>query len=225
MKKRILSLTLILVLLLGCGCQKQTAKNGPAPEEFYNYEVTHESFEEMKILHSATDFYGFSSEQELFDKVDLVFIGMPLDTFTECETRYYNLDETSEVTKDDKYFASYTIRNVKVVEVLKGDCNINDTIKIAERGTVQEADNGDSIISGVPQEYKIAKKNAKYLYYVSYDRYHDFYMAHMDNGKINIDNLDINSNILIDSSRLNEVKTHFAAEFEKYDRSSELAAK
>lgn len=214
-------LTILLITLFMCSCESRNIQS-ENQDELYNYQVAPEPFEEMEVIHVSTDGYGFKSEAEIFDKVDLVFIGMPTDTYTECETKYYDLNEENEVGKDDKYFASYTIRNVKVLEVLKGD-NALEYVKLAERGTVTQNDDGKSIISGVPSQYKIAKKNVKYLYYANYDEKHGFYMAHMDAGKINIDNLDASSNEKIDHERLSEAKTRFAKSFQKYDRTNELS--
>ena len=221
--KNIISFSVLLIIfamLFTCSCEKAEIQNNN--EEVCNFEVTAEPFEEMEKIYAYTDVYGFESEAELFDSADLVFIGMPTDTFTECQTEYYDLNEENKVSKDDKYFASYTIRNIKVIEVFKGDSTL-DSIRLAERGTVTQSTDGQTVISGLASQCKIAKKNVKYLYYANYDEKHGFYMAHLDAGKINIDGLDTDSDEKIDDEILNEVKVRFSNAFQKYDRSSELS--
>lgn len=218
---------LIFVLLFTCGCQKQHVENKPDPEELYNYEVTAEPFEEMEIINSYADYLTCDSEDELFKTSEMVFIGMPTETFTDGKEILYNFNG-EEIPKgsDDKIFNFVTVRNVKVLKMLKGDNSLKE-IKVAEEAMQQTDLNGVVRIIGLPDYASIAKKSVKYLYYVdkAAQKNMDFYVINPDRGLVNIDGLDSKTNNKVGNTRLNEVKTRFAAEFEKYDRSSELAAK
>ena len=227
MKKRILSLMLIFVLLLACGCQRQSVNNNYDPEELYNYEVTHEPFEDMPIMSSFSNYITYKTEQELFDDSELVIIGMPLDTFTDGKQRFFDID-ANEVTKDSgvQIFHSITTRDIKILKILKGTFD-KEIIEVADEAITRTDENSNLYIFGLPDNDFIPKKNVKYIYYLNKGAQDnmDFYVPRADQGKVNIDGLDSNSVRMVSDTRLNEVKAHFAAEFEKYDRSSELAAK
>ena len=227
MKKRILSLALALVLLFACGCQKQSANNNSNPEELFNYEVTHEPFEDMEICYSCIDYLTCDSEAELFEASDMVFIGMPTETFTDGEGIPFNVrGERIPEGSDEGIAFAFTVRNVKVLKMLKGDDSVKE-VKVGEDAFKQINSDGSVRITELPYNHSIAKKNAKYIYYVdkTIQKNMDFYTINIDRGLVNIDGLDVKTNYTVGNTRLNEVKTRFAAEFEKYDRSSELAAK
>ena len=46
----------------------------------------------MQILKSYADYKTYNTEAEFFETSDIVFIGMPIETFTDGEEHYYNLD-------------------------------------------------------------------------------------------------------------------------------------
>ena len=228
MKKRIIALILCVILLPSCACSKApTTKTNEKPqepkEELYNYEVTDEPFESMEISFSHTTHKTYANEQELFDAAEMVFIGMPLETFTDGDMRYYdsNMKEI-EKNSNEKAFYYCTVRNIKIVEMLKGDKSL-DTVSVADEAVVKE-ENGKKSIIGLPTSCQIAKKNVKYIYYLipSIPDSMDFYFTSYDSGLINIDGLDSDVGR---ADRMLEAKERLPEQFEKYDRSSELETK
>lgn len=212
--KRVISIILILILLFSCSCNKQ---------EFYNYEVTAEPFESMEIINFYTDHETYSSEQQLYDDSDLVFVGMPIETFTDGEEVYYTFNgEKVEKDSKDKIIDYYTLRDVQIVELIKGDVN-TDVIKVADRAVVKENENNEQIIVGLPTSSSIAKKNVKYIYYAYKARGDEYYFVNLDQGLVNVDNLDKKTNEKISEERQNQIKEKFFSKFEKYDRSHEVS--
>ena len=228
-KKSVFCLVIISVLILTSSCSKsqQPKQESDDANGLYNYEVTSEPFESMPIVNSYSNYVTYADSDEMYDKAEIVLIGMPVETFTDGEERYFD-SENNEVEKDSgvKIFHRSTIRNIKVLKVIKGEWT-EETIKIAEIAVTETDEKGNKYISGLPEGQYIAKKNVKYIYYLTkaLTKDADYYFAHFDQGKINIDGLDINGQSTISAKRLSEVKSRFASEFAKYDRSDELAAK
>ena len=228
-KKSAFCLITMFVLLLTSSCSKsqQPKQESDDANGLYNYEVTSEPFESMPIVNSYSNYVTYADSDEMYDKAEIVLIGMPVETFTDGEERYFD-SENNEVEKDSgvKIFHRSTIRNIKVLKVIKGEWT-EETIKIAEIAVTETDEKGNKYISGLPEGQYIAKKNVKYIYYLTkaLTKDADYYFAHFDQGKINIDGLDINGQSTISAKRLSEVKSRFASEFVKYDRSDELAAK
>lgn len=226
MKNKLLCILLILVLLL-CACSKSPTEelyNNEVTEELYNYEVTEEPFESMEVLHSYNTYKTHSTEQELFDAAEMVFIGMPLDTFTDGEVHYYDLN-ANEVDKDsDQIFYYMTVRDIKVLEMIKGDSTLK-TVAVADEAAVKEFKDGTKKIVGLPSDCSISKKNVKYVYYLmpALPDSMDFYFCIYDGGLVNIDGLDQKVNN--SNWKLKETQARFSAQFEKYDRSLELSNK
>ncbi|MBQ8605537.1 MAG: hypothetical protein IJ408_02270 [Clostridia bacterium] len=218
MKKRIFCLSLAVLILLSCSCSS-------APkEELYNYEVTEEPFESMEVIGTSLNYKMHVNEQDLFEDSELVFIGMPLDTFTDGQVRYFNRD-AKEVDKDsDEILYRYTVRDIKVIEMIKGDSTL-ETVRVADEAVVEEIQDGNKIIVGLPSDCSIAKKNVKYVYYLmpALPEEMDFYFCQYDGGLANIDGLDERVNA--SNWRLSETKARFSEQFVKYDRSAELEAK
>ena len=222
-------LVIIFILLFTNSCSKpQQADQGSYDtDELYNYEVTSEPFESMQILKSYADYKTYDTESELFETSDIVFIGMPIETFTDGEEHYYNLNGIEISKNSSEKIGSYcTVRNIKVLKMIKGDSNLN-TIKIAENAVCKTYEDGTTRIIGLPDNTIITKKNSKYIYYANKAAQDnmDFYVPRSDQGVVNIDGLDTNSFSKVSSQRLSEVKSRFAADFAKYDRSNELTAK
>ena len=228
-KKSVFCLFIISILIFTSSCSKpqQSDQNNSNTEELYNYEVTSEPFESMPIVNSYANYVTYADSDEMFDKAEIVLIGMPIETFTDGEERYFD-SENNEVEKDSgvKIFHRSTIRNIKVLKVIKGEWT-EETIKVAEKAVTETDENGNKYISGLPEGQYIAKKNVKYIYFLTkaLTKDADYYFAHFDQGKINIDGLDVNGQSTISTQRLNEVKSRFSADFAKYDRSNELAIK
>ncbi|MBQ8605542.1 MAG: hypothetical protein IJ408_02295 [Clostridia bacterium] len=218
MKKRIFCLSLAVLLLISCACSKSPKK------ELYNYEVTDEPFESMEISYTHATYLTHENEQELYDKADLVFIGMPVDTFTDGKARYFDrdLNEVTENSEDILY--RYTTRDIKVLEMIKGDSSL-ETVRVADRAAVKTYEDGSTKILGLPNNTHIAKKNVKYVYYV----YHalgeqmDFYFTAYDGGLVNLDGLD--EKVDLGNHKLADTKARFSRQFIKYDRSAELETK
>ena len=222
-------LVIIFIVLFTNSCSKpQQADQGSYDtDELYNYEVTSEPFESMQILKSYADYKTYDTESELFETSDIVFIGMPIETFTDGEEHYYNLNGIEISKNSSEKIGSYcTVRNIKVLKMIKGDSNLN-TIKIAENAVCKTYEDGTTRIIGLPDNTIITKKNSKYIYYANKAAQDnmDFYVPRSDQGVVNIDGLDTNSFSKVSSQRLSEVKSRFAADFAKYDRSNELTAK
>lgn len=228
-KKSVFCLAIISILIFTSSCSKpqQSNQNNSNTEELYNYEVTSEPFESMPIVNSYANHVTYNNADEMFDDAEIVIIGMPVETFTDGEERFFD-SENNEVEKDSgvKIFHRSTIRNIKVLKVIKGEWT-EETIKIAEKAVTKTDEKGNKYISGLPEGQYIAKKNVKYIYYLtkSLTKNADFYFTLPDQGLINIDGLDTNSFSKVSSQRLNEVKSRFSADFAKYDRSNELTAK
>ena len=229
MKKKILCLALCFILILSCACSKAPDnKTDTKPQEktaeLYNYEVTEEPFESMEILPSTMTHKTYANEQELFEASEMVFIGMPLDTFTDGEQHYYNYD-MEEIDKDSEEQAFFycTTRDIKVIEMIKGDKSLK-TVSVADEAVVKEDENSNQKILGLPMGCRIAKKNAKYIYYLTpaLPESMDFYFIDYDSGLINIDGLDSKVGR---ADRVLAAKERLPEQFEKYDRSAELAAK
>ena len=216
--KRIISVLLIFVLLFASSCKK-------AEQQPYNLEVTAEPFESMEIHNSYTDHKTYNSEQELYDDSDLVFIGMPIETFTDGEQIFFNR-EGQRVSKEnsDATCDYYTVRDVQIIELIKGEAE-SDVIKVADMAIVKQENNEKESIIGLPTSATIAKKNVKYIYYVYKSASSDYYYVNLDQGLINVDGLDSRESLAIEEGRLGQVKDRFLAQFEKYDRTAELSTK
>ena len=228
-KKSVFCLAIVFILIFTSSCSKpqQSNQNNCNTEELYNYEVTSEPFESMQILKSYADYKTYDTESELFETSDIVFIGMPIETFTDGEEHYYNLNGIEISKNSSEKIGSYcTVRNIKVLKMIKGDSNLN-TIKIAENAVCKTYEDGTTRIIGLPDNTIITKKNSKYIYYANKAAQDnmDFYVPRSDQGVVNIDGLDTNSLNKVSSQRLREVKSRFFADFAKYDRSNELTAK
>ena len=228
-KKSVFCLFIISILIFTSSCSKpqQSDQNNSNTEELYNYEVTSEPFESMPIVNSYANYVTYADSDEMFDKAEIVLIGMPIETFTDGEERYFD-SENNEVEKDSgvKIFHGFTVRDIKVLKVLKG--NFSDkTIKVADYAVIKTDLQNNNYISGLPEGQYIAKKNVKYIYYLtkSLTKNSDFYFTLPDQGLINIDGLDTNSFSKVSSQRLSEVKSRFSSDFAKYDRSNELTTK
>ena len=219
-KKSVFCLAIVFILIFTSSCSKpQQADQGSYDtDELYNYEVTSEPFESMQILKSYADYKTYDTESELFETSDIVFNG---------EEHYYNLNGIEISKNSSEKIGSYcTVRNIKVLKMIKGDSNLN-TIKIAENAVCKTYEDGTTRIIGLPDNTIITKKNSKYIYYANKAAQDnmDFYVPRSDQGVVNIDGLDTNSFSKVSSQRLSEVKSRFAADFAKYDRSNELTAK
>ena len=228
-KKSVFCLTIISILIFTSSCSKpqQSNQNNSNTEELYNYEVTSEPFESMPVIGSSANYPTFDTEKGLFDDSELVIIGMPVETFTEGTQRFYDING-NEVKNNEsaQIIHRITTRNIKIIKVLKGDIN-SDSVEIAENAIVQTDQVGNNYIYGLPDSSFISKKNVKYIYYLNKAAQDnmDFYVPRSDQGVVNIDGLDTNSFSKVSSQRLSEVKSRFAADFAKYDRSNELTAK
>ena len=227
-KKSVFCLAIISILIFTSSCSKQQPEQKNVDtDELYNYEVTEEPFESMQILKSYANYKTYDTESELFETSDIIFIGMPIETFTDGEEHYYNLNGIEISENSSEKIGSYcTVRNIKVLKMIKGDSNLN-TIKIAENAVCKTYEDGTTRIIGLPDNTIITKKNSKYIYYANKAAQDnmDFYVPRSDQGVVNIDGLDTNSFSKVSSQRLSEVKSRFAADFAKYDRSNELTAK
>ena len=228
-KKSVFCLAIVFILIFTSSCSKpqQTDQESYDTDELYNYEVTEEPFESMQILKSYANYKTYDTESELFETSDIIFIGMPIETFTDGEEHYYNLNGIEISKNSSEKIGSYcTVRNIKVLKMIKGDSNLN-TIKIAENAVCKTYEDGTTRIIGLPDNTIITKKNSKYIYYANKAAQDnmDFYVPRSDQGVVNIDGLDTNSFSKISSQRLSEVKSRFSADFAKYDRSNELAIK
>ena len=207
-KKSAFCLVIISVLLLTSSCSKsqQPKQESDDANGLYNYEVTSEPFESLPIVNSSTNYPTYDTEKELFDNSEIVLIGMPIETFTDGDQHFYDID-ANEVDKNSnvRIFHKITTRNIKIIKVLKGDIK-SDSVEIAENAIVETDQVGNNYIYGLPDRSK-------------------FYFPRSDQGVINIDGLDTNSFSKVSTQRLDEVKSRFAAEFAEYDRSDELTAK
>lgn len=211
--KKIICFVLALSLILCSACTK-------APEEeLYNYEVVTEPFESMKSYCMAPDYKGYSYEQQIFDESEMVFIGMLLEAFAEGEQRFFDINANELESGNAPY--EYTVRNVKVIEMIKGDSSVS-VVPVADESIVKESEDGEMVIAGERPANQIAKKNAKYVYYVSraLPESMDFYFVPYDCPAANIDGLDtrINKN----NRFYDEIRDKFSEQFVKYDRSAEL---
>lgn len=225
-KKTLISSLIIVSLSFFTACQKNAVTLTPKTEHqpWYNLPVEKEPFEDMDIVNSLTTHITFNSESEIYDDSELVFIGMPVDTFTEGKQYYFNLNgENVSPDSGDFITGRITIRNVKIVEMIKGDYP-SDIIKIADRGVTKTYDTGKTQIIDVPSGSSIEKKNVKYIFYVTKSGVpeNDYYYPRLDDGVINIDMLHPEMNNTVSVQRLNQVKERFASQFKKYDRSAEL---
>ena len=115
-KKSVFCLFIISILIFTSSCSKpqQSDQNNSNTEELYNYEVTSEPFESMPIVNSYANYVTYADSDEMFDKAEIVLIGMPIETFTDGEERFFD-SENNEVEKDSgvKIFHRSTIRNIK----------------------------------------------------------------------------------------------------------------
>ena len=228
-KKSAFCLVIISVLLLTSSCSKsqQPKQESDDANGLYNYEVTSEPFESLPIVNSSTNYPTYDTEKELFDNSEIVLIGMPIETFTDGDQHFYDID-ANEVDKNSnvRIFHKITTRNIKIIKVLKGDIK-SDSVEIAENAIVETDQVGNNYIYGLPDSNFISKKNVKYIYYLNKGNGDGskFYFPRSDQGVINIDGLDTNSFSKVSTQRLDEVKSRFAAEFAEYDRSDELTAK
>ena len=110
-KKTILCLLIIFVLVLTSACSKPQQN-----EELYNYEVTTEPFESLPIVNSSANYPTYDTEKELFDNSEIVLIGMPIETFTDGDQHFYDID-ANEVDKNSnvRIFHKITTRNIKII--------------------------------------------------------------------------------------------------------------
>ncbi len=152
-KKTILCLLIIFVLVLTSACSKPQQN-----EELYNYEVTTEPFESLPIVNSSANYPTYDTEKELFDNSEIVLIGMPIETFTDGDQHFYDID-ANEVDKNSnvRIFHKITTRNIKIVKVLKGDIK-SDSVEIAENAIVETDQVGNNYIYGLPDSNFISKK-------------------------------------------------------------------
>lgn len=219
MKKTIFAILCVLLLALSFSCakpaQNETGEVTSAPDE--NTEVTTEPFESMAIVSSQSMYLTYETEKDLFDSADLVIVGTPAVTFTDGQEHYYNMD-LKEVSKDSKEkIASYcTVRDIRVLEVLKGEAG--DTVKVADPAVVKESDAGEKYIWGLDESSYIAKKNAKYVYYLSksLDDAVDYYYINLDRGLVNIDGQDDRTKTYVDEKRIEETRERYADLYKKY---------
>ncbi len=223
MKNKVICFFLIITTVLLCSCQNKTEAE-TKQDELYNYEVTEEPFEKMQIHYSLATFETHATEEELFEAAEMVFVGMPLDTFTDGDLRYFDRN-ANEVKKDSNEIFSYmTVRNIKVIEMIKGDSTL-ETVAVADEAGIKEFEDGSKAIVGLPSTSFIAKKNVKYVYYLmpALPEDMDFYFCMYDGGLVNIDGLDkkVDSN----NWKLSETKARLESQFKKYDRSKELLEK
>ena len=218
---------MLIVLIFSCfSCNKPVDNEGlNNNENEYNLPVEKEEFENLDVAYSHTTHMTYRTEQELYDDSDYVFIGMPTDTFTECETIYYDAWGNHVKPEDNVRIADYsTLRNVKIIEMIKGELD-SDTIKVADMAAVVTKEDNSRKIVGLPSGTFIQKKNVKYIYYVkkANDKQVDYYFASMDDGLLNIDGLHTSVNEGIDEYfKMPEMQKKYADKFEKYDRSSEV---
>jgi len=212
-----LCLTMLFTTLTSC------SKKADVNE--YNLPVTEEKFESMTVLTSQGSYKKYQSEQEMYDDCDLVVIGMPINTYTDEKVVYCSKDDRilTEVESRQDYLFAITIRNIKVLEVLKGDPEISE-VEIGQCGHVYTPSGSDEqYISDITPNEFVAKQNVKYIYYLKLSNNAETgkYYACPDQGVVNIDTLDDNAIKHISSQRLVETMNKYKQQFDKYNRYNE----
>ncbi|MFC5649987.1 hypothetical protein ACFPYJ_12825 [Paenibacillus solisilvae] len=134
------------------------------------------------IIETHAFYKVFDSEETMFNQADAVIIG----------STNQNFDDRKHVTTT---FAStgatqdfYTITNVQVDKILKGDVLINQTLQVGEPISYDQTLTGKSIITR--EGYKELKAGSKYLLFLKKNRQGLYFVMTAELGKYNVDNSD-----------------------------------
>lgn len=207
--KRIFAL-LITMLLLVTSCAKEPEPM-PVIEKFDN---------PLQNVFTNIDYFGYQNEAEMFEGCDLVFVGTPVETFTESELHYYAPDGSEYVHGvSERIAVHYTHRKIKVLEVLKGEPE-GDIVTIGANAYVEFDGDKKYYRNSTYPTIEPDRKNAKYLYYVS-KSITGLYIVCWDSGRMNVDGLDKEHYFDIDKFAL-QIRERHSEIFEKYDRTKEV---
>lgn len=231
MKASRISALIIVVALLVTACSKPektkpTVDDTADNDTVINLEVGPEPFESMSTSRYSYQYKKFESEQQMFDESDLVIVGMPVNTLTE-DTRMYYSDDSPLLSESGEWNKACTVRDIKVLEILKGS-DKDEIIKLIYRaGLVDEYMFGTAYFLGTPKDEPISKKNVKYIYYLKLDLDSGAkrYRVTGKESTINVDGLHAQTFNYLSGTIVSQVMWKYADIFEKYDRSAELAAK
>lgn len=101
------------------------------------------------------DYIIYDTEDTLIQKADTIVSGEVLDTFSE----QYNLN-ISETKETDPINVVYTIANIKISEVIKGQYQVGDIIQVKQFGGEYKGKNY------VEEQTKQFEKNTKGLFFL-----------------------------------------------------------
>lgn len=137
-----------------------------------------------KIKVSASGDYVQYNYQELMDSALIVAVVTPKDELT--------VDNSHGVTDSgDIFYVAHSLREVRVVESIKGDMNVGTTIKIAEKCVLLE----DGTLVMFEDCYPM-QKDDYYLIFLTTSSYpgNPLLAISADNGKYDLSNLYLTSN-------------------------------
>ncbi len=204
------------------GIKRSSAKKSTE----YNFEVGIEKFEQMgeKSGNYMYDYSEYETEEELYEASDLVIVGMPKNTLTDDKRMYYtNDDRKGLLTEDGEVSRVCTVRDIQVVETLKGDAGAKSVPLIYESGLVDAKWTGKEYIIKTPKLEPISKKNVKYIYYLKLDLSsgEKRYRVTGTQSTINVDGLHSDTFGYLTGSMAREILQKYSDIFVKYDRTDE----
>lgn len=219
MKKLFLILTVVLLLLSACKPTEQPVTKAPDTDLV----VGDEDFE--KILEKSTVIITtcgitYPDEQSYIDMSDIVIVGYPVNTFTDEPKQYYDR-ERNEVGPNGAWYTPDTIRQIKVLDVLKGE-NVPKTVNLQVTEVLVAKDDGTCAIEELGDTF-IQKQNVKYIFYLKeWSTYNgEKTYRSVVSGGVNIDGLHQKSLSYVGNELFYNIINNRYDLFKKYNRSDE----
>ncbi len=164
----------------------------------------------------------FDDVDNYFENADLVIIGYPENTFTDEPKAPYSR-EGKFAGEGEEWYTLDTIRKIKVLDVLKGDVNL-ESINLHVKEAAMPQEDGTLKIEDTSEFHFIQKQNVKYMFILSKSAEYNgepTYYATFD-CVINVDGLHKSSLKEVTTSFLQGILEKYGEYFKKYDRTSEL---
>ena len=160
-------------------------------------------------MHADYPFY--SNEQSLIDKADLIITGEVVKV-NKAEKINIKSDRTSQGTNEDEKIL-YTVSEIKVVDVMKGNVKVGDIIKVKQLG-----DKNGAAEASLAKYDGYFKEKSQYVLFLSVYENPDspFETLNPEQGQINIKD---------GKTKVNEINTLFKSGIPKDEFVAELKAK
>lgn len=140
--------------------------------------------ESLKKYEVHSNYVEFNDVNSLEEFADLIIIGSPAKPFEED-------NPVVTYNKEGRYEDFYTISDVKVKKVLKGEYS-KDTVPVLQSAAITTSLSGKEKIFMISDDFSVMEKNKKYLLFLKKTDNNNYSIISVNQGKFNIDDQDKN---------------------------------